>query len=60
MLLALRIVNAVTLVQVFLLEQVHDGQNLTVVWYKSLSNSITTKDKCLKDVQSRNDNFMVA
>ena len=59
-LLALRIVDAVTLVQIFLLEQVHDGQDLAVVRHKSLTNRITANDKCLKDVQSRNDDFMVA
>ena len=59
-LLALRIVDAVTLVQIFLLEQVHDRQDLAIVRYKSLTNRITAKDKRLKDVQGSCDNFSVA
>ena len=40
-LLALRVVDFVALVQVVHLEQVHDGQDLTVVGHQGLANRVT-------------------
>ena len=55
LLLALRVVDAVTNVQVLLLEEVHDRQDLTVVRHKSLTDGITAGDKGLEDVQGSGD-----
>ena len=41
LLLALRVVDVVAHVQVLSLEEVHDGQNLTVVGHEGLANSVT-------------------
>jgi len=55
-LLALTVVDLVTLVQVLGLEQVHDGEDLTVVRHQGFSNGVTASDELLKNLQaSRND-----
>ena len=42
--LALRVVDLVSLIQVFGLEEVHDGQNLSVVGHESFANSVTARN----------------
>ena len=59
-LLALRIVDAVTLVQIFLLEQVHDGQDLAVVGHEGLADGVAARDESLQDVEGRRDDFFIA
>ena len=54
--LALAVVDSITLIQVLGLEQVHDGQDLTVVWHKGLTDGITALNELLQDMQgSGND-----
>lgn len=55
--LALAVVDGITLVQVLGLEQVHDWQDLTVVWHKGLTDGITALDKRLQDVESSGNNL---
>ena len=59
LLLALRIVNAVALVQVLLLEEVHDGQDLAVVGHERLTNGVAAEDEGLEDVEGRGDNLVI-
>ena len=49
--LALTVVDSITLVQVLGLEEVHDGENLTVVWHEGLADGVAAKDKVLQDVE---------
>ena len=49
--LALTVVDLITLVQVLGLEEVHDGENLTVVWHEGLADGVAAKDKVLQDVE---------
>lgn len=56
---ALTVVDCVTLVQVLGFEQVHDGQNLAVVWHQGFSNGVTARDECLQDVKSSRDDITV-
>ena len=49
--LALAVVDLVSLVQVLGLEEVHDGENLTVVWHEGLADGVAAKDKVLQDVE---------
>ena len=58
--LSLGVVDAVTNVQVLGLEEVHDGQDLTVVWHKSLTDGIGAEDESLKDVESDGNDLWVA
>ena len=54
--LALAVVDLVSLVQVLGLEEVHDGEDLTVVGHEGLANGVTAEDKLLQDVEgSGND-----
>ena len=54
--LALTVVNLVALVQVLGLEQVHDWQDLAVVWHQGFSDGVAARDQLLQDMQSsRND-----
>ena len=57
LLLALRVVNSVALVEVLLLEEVHDGENLTVVGHEGLTDGVTAEDERLEDVECRGDNI---
>ena len=50
--LTLAVVDRITLIQVLGLEQVHDGQDLTVVWHQGLTDGVTAKDELLQDMQS--------
>ena len=49
--LALAVVDSVTLVQVLGLEEVHDGENLTVVGHEGLADGVAAEDKLLQDVE---------
>ena len=49
--LALTVVDLITLVQVLGLEEVHDGENLTVVWHEGLADGVAAEDKVLQDVE---------
>ena len=49
--LALTVVDRITLVQVLGLEEVHDGENLTVVWHEGLADGVAAEDKMLQDVK---------
>lgn len=57
--LALAVVNLVAEVLVAGLEQVHDGQDLSVVGHKSLTNGIGAGDESLQDLQGDGNNFVV-
>ena len=58
--LSLGVVDAVTNVQVLGLEEVHDGQDLAVVWHKSLTDGVGAEDESLKDVESDGNDLWVA
>ena len=47
LLLALGVVDSVALVEVLLLEEVHDGQNLAVVGHEGLADGVTAPDEGL-------------
>ena len=49
--LALTVVDSITLVQVLGLEEVHDGENLTVVGHEGLADGVAAEDKLLQDVE---------
>lgn len=49
--LALTVVDLITLVQVLGLEEVHDGENLTVVWHEGLTDGVAAEDEVLQDVE---------
>ena len=54
--LALAVVDLVSLVQVLGLEEVHDGEDLTIVGHEGLANGVTAEDEVLQDVEgSGND-----
>ena len=53
--LALTVVDSITLVQVFGLEEVHDGENLTVVGHEGLADGVAAEDKLLQDVEGGGD-----
>jgi hypothetical protein len=55
----LRIVDLVAHVQVLGFEKVHDWQNLSVVWHKSLSNGVRAGDQGLHNLESNCDDFWV-
>ena len=59
LLLALRIVNAVALVQVLLLEEVHDGQNLAVVGHEGLADGVAAEDEGLEHVKGGGNNVRI-
>jgi hypothetical protein len=60
LLLALRVVDFVSLVQVLGLEQVHDRKDLAVVRHQGLADGVTAQHERLQDVQSRRDDLCVA
>ena len=55
LLLALRVVDAVAHVDVLLLEEVHDGEDLTVIGHKGLTDGVAALDEGLKDVERGGD-----
>ena len=57
--LALTVVDSITLVQVLGLEEVHDGENLTVVWHEGLTDGVAAEDEGLEDVEGCGDNLMI-
>ena len=57
LLFALRVVNSVALVEVLLFEEVHDGENLTVVGHEGLADGVTAEDERLEDMECRGDNI---
>ena len=59
LLLALRVVDAVAHVDVLRLEEVHDGEDLTVVGHKGLTDGIAALDEGLKDVERGDDDLVV-
>lgn len=56
----LAIVNLVSKVSVFSLEQIHDWQNLSIVWHESLSNSVRAGNKSLQDFKSDGNDLWVS
>ena len=58
--LSLAVVDLVTEVVVLGLHQVHDWQNLTVVWHQGFSDSVRAGDQTLQDLKGDSDNFWVA
>ena len=57
--LALRVIDLVSLIQVLGLEEVHDGQDLSVVGHESLANSVTALNQSLEDMKSGGNNLGV-
>ena len=58
--LPLGVVDAVTNVEVLGLEQVHDGQDLAVVWHEGLTDGIGAEDESLEDVKGDSNDLGVA
>ena len=58
--LSLAVVDLVTEVVVLGLHQVHDWQNLTVVWHQGFSDSVGAGDETLQDLEGDSDDFGVA
>ena len=57
--LTLTVVDLITLVQVLGLEQVHDWEDLTVVWHQGFSDGVTARNELLQDMQSSCDDIAV-
>ena len=57
---SLAVVNFVANVSILCLEQVHDWQNLSVIWHKSLSDSIRACHQSLQDLERDSNNFRVS
>jgi len=55
----LGVVDLVSHVEVLGLEEVHDRQNLSVVWHKSFSNSVGAGDEGLQDLKGDRDDLWV-
>ena len=53
-------INLVSLVQVLGLEEVHDGEDLTVVGHEGLADGVAARDESLQDVEGRRDDFSIA
>jgi len=58
--LALTVVDSVTLVDVFSLEEVHDRENLSVVGHEGLTDGVAAQDEVLKDVKRRGNDIGIA
>mmetsp|Transcript_46382 Transcript_46382/g.76921 ORF Transcript_46382/g.76921 Transcript_46382/m.76921 type:complete len:313 (+) Transcript_46382:155-1093(+) len=58
--LSLIVFNPVTKIPVVILEDVEDRQDLTVVWYESFTNHLTTQYQCLQDLQHSRNEFRVS
>jgi len=56
----LTVINLITNVGILSLEKIHDWKNLSVIWDKSLANSIRACDQGLQDFQSNSNNFWVS
>jgi len=59
LLLALRVLDAVTDVEVLLLKEVHDRQDLAVVGHEGLTDGVTAGDEGLEDVQGGGDDVSI-
>ena len=59
LLLALGVVDSVALVEVLLLEEVHDGQNLAVVGHEGLADGVAAEDEGLEHVKGGGDNVRI-
>lgn len=57
---SLWVVDFVAKVSVAVFEQVHDGQNLSVVGHESFADSVTAGYECLQNLESNCDDFGVA
>ena len=58
--LALRVFNLVADVHILGLEQVQNGQDLSIVRHKSLTNSVRARHQKLQDLESNGDNIRIA
>ena len=58
--LALRVLNLVAQVGVALLEKVHNGQDLSVVWHEGFSDSVTAGHESLQNLQGDGNDLWVA
>merc|ERR1712070_832822 len=58
--LSLRIIHAVSQVQLLLLEDVENGEDLSVGRHESLSDHLTAKNKCLDNLEHRADDLRIA
>jgi hypothetical protein len=58
--LSLTVVNLITHIQIFSLEQIHDWENLSVIWNKSLTDGIRACDQGLQNLKSNGNNFSVS
>lgn len=56
----LAVINFITQVGVFGLEQVHDWQDLSIVRHKGFSDGVGASNKSLQDFQSDTNNFWVS
>ena len=56
----LGVVNLVAEVVVALLEQVHDGQDLSVVWHESFADGVTAGNERLQNLQGDGDDLGIA
>ena len=59
LLLALGVVDSVALVEVLLLEEVHDGQNLAVVGHEGLADGVAAEDEGLEHVKGGGNNLRI-
>ena len=58
--LSLGVVNLVPKVRVALLEKVHNGQDLSVVWHEGFSDSVTAGHESLQNLQGDGNDLWVA
>jgi len=58
-LLALRVLDLVSNVHIVLLEQVHDWEDLTVVWDESLTDGVGASNQDLQDLEGDGDDLWV-
>jgi hypothetical protein len=56
----LAVVNLVSHVEVLHLEEVHDWQDLSVVWHKSLTNGVRAGHESLQNLKSDSNNLWVS
>lgn len=58
--LSLTVVNFIAKVGVFSLEEVHDWQDLSVVWNECFANSVRAGNQSLQDLESDRDDLWVS
>ena len=58
--LPLAVINFISKVSILCLEQIHDWQNLSVIWNKGFSNSIRACYQCLQNLKSDSYIFWVS